>query len=122
MRVVLTLPKDPDRRILQGINALREGEEYVVLEVSIPHEGIPYFRVEFTEGGMKECALFDSRAFVVTSPHLPPTWRYFQSEIGSISLRPESWNQLGFWESYYDHDPQAVEVYEAEKQEIMSSS
>ncbi|GAA3733780.1 hypothetical protein GCM10023082_33910 [Streptomyces tremellae] len=122
MRARFERPKNPDPRILQGIDALREEEEYVVFEVSVGHGKSALFRVEFTEGGLRQSALFDSRVFTVTSHRLPPTWRYFQSDTGSLSLCPESWNQIGFWESYYDHDPRAIEVYETERQAILSSS
>ncbi|MFE2032812.1 hypothetical protein ACFXKS_13120 [Streptomyces scopuliridis] len=122
MRARFTRPQTSDPQILQGIDALREGQEYVVLEVSVRYGKSALFRVEFMEGEWEQSALFDSRAFTVTSHSLPPTWRYFQFDTGSVSLCPESWNQPGFWESYYDHDPQALEVYETEKQEILSSS
>ncbi len=120
MRVKFTLPQTPDPKILQGVGALREGREYVVLEVFSSSGGETVFRVEFIAG--EDSALFDSRAFTVTCHHLPPTWQYFQLDTGSFSLCPEPWNQVGFWESYYEHEAHALEIYETEKQKILSSS
>ncbi|MFF8915596.1 hypothetical protein ACF08M_20295 [Streptomyces sp. NPDC015032] len=91
----------------------------MVLEVFAQYGKGALFRVEVAGG---DSALFDSRAFVVTSHALPPTWKYFQYETGSFALCPESWNQLGFWDSYYDREPHAVEVYETEKRKILSAS
>ncbi|MFI1864383.1 hypothetical protein [Streptomyces jumonjinensis] len=120
MRARFTPPQTSDSEILQGIDALKEGREYVILEIFARRGKSALLRVEFIEG--EDSALFDSRAFTVTSHTLPSSWRYFQFETGSFALRPESWNQPGFWESYYDHQRQALEVYETEKRNILSSS
>ncbi|MEU3192477.1 hypothetical protein ABZ686_18005 [Streptomyces sp. NPDC006992] len=113
-------PQTKDPKITQGTDALKEGREYTVLEVFVPHGKDPLFRVEFSES--EDPALFDSRAFKVTSSHLPTTWRYFHFDTGSFALRPEPWSIPGFWEAYYDRSPWAVEVYEAEKRKILASS
>ncbi|WP_217161599.1 hypothetical protein [Streptomyces sp. AC512_CC834] len=106
--------------ILQGGDALKVDREYVVLEVFAPIERSPEFRIEFIEG--EGSALFDSRAFTVTSSLLPPSWRYVQFATGSFSLRPEPWGRPGFWDAYYDGDPQAREIFEVEKRRILSDS
>ncbi|MFJ9864439.1 hypothetical protein [Streptomyces sp. NPDC101165] len=104
---------------LQGIDALREGLDYAVLEVFAPHDKTTLFRIEFIEG--EDPALFDSSAFEVTSSFIPPSWRYFQLESGSFSLCPEPWAQPGFWEAFYDRAPGARDVYESEKWKILTS-
>ncbi|MFG2354039.1 hypothetical protein [Streptomyces sp. NPDC048521] len=105
---------------LQGIDALRDGREYTVLEVFAPHDKSALFRLEFIEG--EDPALFDGRAFTVTSPLIPPSWRYFQYDSGSFTLGPEPWSRPGFWEAYYDRLPEALEAYETEKRKILSSA
>ncbi|MFJ2023454.1 hypothetical protein ACIODW_06505 [Streptomyces sp. NPDC087897] len=111
-----------DPAALQGISALTEGREYAVLEISAPFKRAAAFRVEFTEAGLIQSGLFDSRAFTVTSHSLPPNWKYFQFESGSFSLCPESWNAPGFWEAYYEGDPHAIAVYEKEREVIILHS
>ncbi len=96
-------------KTLQGVDALKMGREYVVLEVFVPHSRDPLFRIEFIEG--EDPALFDSRAFRVTSTTLPSTWHYFHFDSGSFALRPKQWGQPGFWEAYYEHTPWATETY-----------
>jgi hypothetical protein len=122
MRVAFASSAVSDPRILQGTSALREGAEYVVLEVIAPPGRAVKFRVEFSEGQWEQSALFDSRAFRVISHEIPPNWQFFQGEFGEFTLRPEPWNRTGFWESYYDHEPQSLEIYEIERQKILSSS
>ncbi|URM90811.1 hypothetical protein LUW75_13415 [Streptomyces sp. MRC013] len=120
MRAKFTLPQTPNPKVLQGVDALKEGREYIVLEVLSHNGGGTAFRVEFITG--EGPALFDSRVFTVTCHRLPPTWQYFQFETGSFALRPQPWSQVGFWESYYEHEAHALEIYETEKQKILSSS
>ncbi|MFJ1992950.1 hypothetical protein [Streptomyces asiaticus] len=120
MRARFTPPRTEDTVMLQGTDALKERREYVVLEIFTPYGRSALFRIEFAESA--EPALFDSRVFTVTSTDLPPTWRYTSYETGSFALCPEPWSRPGFWESYYDHDPSALEVYESEKQKIITAS
>ncbi|MGP3969856.1 hypothetical protein [Streptomyces sp. 6N223] len=70
----------------------------------------------------EDSALFDSRLFTVTSARMPSSWRFFQMEDGSFSLRPESWNVPGFWEAFYDREPWAVASYASEKRKILAAS
>ncbi|WP_069737618.1 hypothetical protein [Streptomyces sp. EN27] len=120
MRVRVNAINISDPEILQGITALSDGHEYVVLEISARFKMGTSFRVEFIEGGLRQSALFDTRSFTVTSHSLSPTWQYFQLDSGSFSLCPESWNAPGFWEAYYDGDPRAIAVYEDERATILA--
>ncbi|WP_159043399.1 hypothetical protein [Streptomyces sp. NBRC 110028] len=120
MRARYEPPQIADTKLLQGVDALKEGREYVILELFAAHGKSALFRIEYIEG--EGPALFDSRLFTVISSVLPPTWRYVQFETGSFALRPEPWSQPGFWESYFDHEPKALEVFETEKRKILASS
>ncbi|MFH8400471.1 hypothetical protein ACH4E9_23960 [Streptomyces anulatus] len=122
MRVRVNTEAVSDPTAMQGITALADGNEYVVLEISARFKRPTSFRIEFTESNLRQSGLFDSRAFTITSHTLPPTWKYFQLESGSFSLCPESWNAPGFWEAYYDGNPRAITVYEDERAEILSNS
>ncbi|MGP4087234.1 hypothetical protein [Streptomyces sp. KR55] len=118
LRVRYAPPETDDQQVLQGTDALEEGNEYVVLEVFTPLGKSALFRIEFIEG--EDSALFDSRAFTVTSNSIPPTWRYFQFNTGSFALRPESWSRPGFWAAYYEHDTEALHTYQMEKRSILA--
>ncbi len=120
LRAKYVAPETSDRSILQGTTVLRPGKEYVILEVFSQSDGNTLFRVEFNE--REDSALFDSRAFAITSHNLSPTWRYFQHSSGSFTLCPEPWSQLGFWEDYYEHEAYALRVYAEEKLKIIDST
>lgn len=120
LRARFVNPESADKGMLQGAGSLKEGREYVVLEVFIPEGKSPLFRVEFIDG--EDSALFDSRLFAVTSHEIPPSWKYFQLETGSVSLCPDAWNQVGFWEEFYDRKRAACEIYEAERRRILAHS
>ncbi|MBM7437759.1 hypothetical protein [Streptomyces sp. HB132] len=122
MRARLNTSTTTDPKIAQGITALTDGHEYVVLEISARFGMATSFRVEFIDHGLRQSALFDTRVFTVTSHSLPPTWQYFQLESGSFSLCPQPWNEPGFWDDYYDGDPLAVAVYEHERAAILTHS
>jgi hypothetical protein len=122
MRVRVDTGIVSDPTALQGITALTDGHEYVVLEISARFKRTISFRIEFTESGLRQSGLFDSRAFTITSHTLPPIWKFFQLESGSFSLCPESWNAPGFWEAYHDGDPRAIAVYEDERAAILLRS
>ncbi|MFG2930257.1 hypothetical protein [Streptomyces achromogenes] len=120
MRVRFLMEKAEQAGAKQGVAALRDGTEYIVLEVFFSGGGDSFFRIDFTQG--EDSALFNSEAFVVTSPRIPENWMMFPSGGRSFTLCPESWSRPGFWESYYDHDPQALALYEEERRAIMESS
>ena len=120
LKVVLSPRDGLDSRALRGVDALRKGREYVVLEVFSQIEGSTLFRVEPISDDPS--ALFDSRVFSVTDTRIPSTWRFFALDSGSFYLCPERWCEMGFWESYYDKESWAVMAYEAEKERILQES
>lgn len=105
---------------LRGGDALREGRDYVVLEVFSRPEQSSLFRVESIAG--ESSALFDSRLFTVSDSKIPSSWRIFDLGNGSFCLCPAPWDEMGFWEAYYDSEPWAVAVYEREKERILRES
>lgn len=107
-------------RSLRGADSLREGREYVVLEVYSRAERNTLFRVE--SEGRGSSALFDIRLFSVIDPKIPSVWKFFSLGGGSFCLRPESWNEHMFWESYYDGEARAAEIYDKERDRIIEEA
>jgi hypothetical protein len=65
-------------------------------------------------------ALFSLRQFDVVSKKIPPCWTInFDGE--NLSVGPESWHQLGFWEEYYNRIPAAIRDFEEGLQKIVSA-
>src|SRR2546430_1002215 len=52
-------------------------------------------------------ALFEPEMFEIVSPIIPPTWVIASSMPGTFDIAPEPWTHKGFWERYFDFDPEA---------------
>ena len=40
---------------------------------------------------------------------------------GCISFSPEAWSKAGFWEQFFDREPEAVAVFEEERAKIVAA-
>jgi len=70
--------------------------------------------------GSNGVALFPLRDFALVSNKIPASWQIgWDSEI--LVLGPEAWNQIGFWEEYYDRNPNATRLFEEEFKKIVSA-
>ena len=65
--------------------------------------------------------LFEPEMFEVVSAIIPSTWVITFPRPGCLSLGPEAWNQPGFWEAFYDREPEAVACFEEERRKIVAS-
>jgi hypothetical protein len=109
-----------EQRIRQGADALRQGQEYVVLEAYSQVDGPNYFRIEFHRGELPP--LFDSRLFDVVDPALHPSWTIGLEWDGSLTMAPASWQVPGFWEEFMEHAPDAIEAYELARDVLMAGA
>ncbi|MDB4941682.1 MAG: hypothetical protein JWP97_1216 [Labilithrix sp.] len=66
-------------------------------------------------------ALFQPEMFEVVSSVIPPTWVVTIPRGGGLSLAPEPWNATGFWERFFDAEPEAVAVFEDERAKIVAA-
>jgi len=83
-------------------------EEYVVLEIHVePGQGAA-FRIIPKDGTP---ALFEAAMFMTTDQGIPDTWEARVREGGIVHIAPTAWLQSGFWERFFDRDPEAVAVF-----------
>ena len=68
--------------------------------------------------GRNGLALFPLEQFEIVSSNIPAAW-VIRWEKGVFELSPEPWNQPGFWERYYERDPDAIRVFEEESRRII---
>lgn len=68
--------------------------------------------------GLNGVALFEKDQFEVVSSKVLPTWTVSWNDKGGFKLMPEAWSQPGFWERYYDREPEALSIFEQEMQRI----
>ena len=66
--------------------------------------------------GQNGLALFKWEQFEVVSSRIPPTWVIFTGPQSTIELTPEPWTLPSFWVRYYDKEPDAVRVFEEERE------
>jgi hypothetical protein len=85
-------------------------EEYDVLEMRVTPGRGATFRI-LTDDGMP--ALYDAAMFVATAAAIPRHWVMSVREGGLVKLGPAPWLEPGFWERYFDGDPDAIAAYEA---------
>ncbi len=65
--------------------------------------------------------LFEPEMFEVVSPIIPSTWVITFPKPGCLSFAPEEWSQPGFWEAFYDREPEAVACFEEQRRKIVAS-
>jgi hypothetical protein len=65
--------------------------------------------------------LFDIRDFEIVSPILPPSWVLFSYPSGVFELTPKAWTEKGFWDAYFEHDPNAMVLFEEERRKIIEA-
>lgn len=94
------------------------GGEYPVLSIEVEADRRVWLRIESDEAGTP--ALFDSEMFLTTSTGLASNWRARVGVGGSLELAPAAWLRPGFWEEFFDREPEAVEAYEKERAVILA--
>jgi len=71
--------------------------------------------------GRNGLALFPLEQFEVVSSKIPAGWVITWNSKGVFELSTEQWNQPGFWERYYDRDPEAVRIFEDGRRKIIEA-
>lgn len=68
-----------------------------------------------------ECtpALFGASQFEVVSDAIPSAWRVRRVGDSLLLLEPEAWLTPGFWEAYFNLDPEAERIFEKIFQELV---
>jgi hypothetical protein len=66
-------------------------------------------------------ALFRPQMFEVVSSKIPPTWIVTSPKPGCLSLQPEAWSGAGFWERFFDAEPEAAAAFKEEQAKIIAA-
>jgi len=65
-------------------------------------------------------ALFQPEIFEIVSSLVPETWIVASGSPGHLEFAPAAWTAPGFWESYFDGDPEAVRCFHEERDKIVA--
>jgi hypothetical protein len=95
---------------LQTSPWLTIGKEYLVLGIYLPFAGTLMFRLLGDDGATP--ALHDASQFEVISGFLPSEWKVEMVPRKYLSLEPEPWLAPGFWDAYFNLDPDAKAVFD----------
>ena len=60
----------------------------------------------------------DARQFKTTCIQMPSNWRAIIDDKGNFQLTPEPWSKPGFWESYFNGERAAEQVFIQELRKI----
>ena len=94
-------------------NSLTIGKDYLVIAMYInPKENV-YYRLLDNDPDRRS-ALFDASQFNVASNVIPSNWRVTEHETGTITFSPLAWKVPGFWQEFYEYNPEAIKIYEKE--------
>jgi hypothetical protein len=64
-------------------------------------------------------ALFQLEQFEIVSSKIPSSWIISWGKEGFFELTTEAWRDAGFWDRYYDRDPEALRIFEDESKNII---
>jgi hypothetical protein len=64
--------------------------------------------------------VFDACVFDIVDPSRPASWVPTETEAG-VEWSPQPWNEPGFWERAFDGDPEALKIYEQERDKIVGA-
>ena len=62
--------------------------------------------------------LVNARQFETTCIQMPSNWRAIIDDKGNFQLTPEPWSKPGFWESYFNGEPAAEQLFIQELRKI----
>ncbi|NJQ02477.1 hypothetical protein [Streptomyces zingiberis] len=117
--MIVTLKRELAGSDVSHPSSLRPGVEYPVLEVYAEMNGDNFFRVESGSGNP---AMFGSRFFEVQSRRMPECWILRIIEPGSVLIQPAAWSRQGFWESFFDGEQNARDLYVRWREEVILGS
>ena len=103
--IVVSIETDPNQKWRA------EGTAFAVQELSVSlHEGVT-LRVE-TPDDARVPVLVPGSSFEVVDGSRPASWVVSDLADQSFDLGPPEWQEVGFWERFFDREPEALAIYE----------
>jgi hypothetical protein len=103
---------------------LTAGAIYTVLAVHADALDIRYRLI--TENELTTPAFHSAKLFEIVNDHIPHTWvinvGIDRSGASFLELAPAPWVAAGFWEKYFDGDPDARDTFDREREKILATT
>jgi hypothetical protein len=101
---------------IQPPPGLTPGISYSVLALYVYEDARIELRITTDEGFLPALYKFDM--FQIVDGSVPMGWEIIRRRSGGMEITPPQWARLGFWEDFFDGEPEAVETFNR----IVSSS
>ncbi|GAB7129749.1 hypothetical protein JCM19000A_42570 [Silvimonas sp. JCM 19000] len=120
MKVKCTRLLDSEGREVINSPWLTLGQTYHVLSIFINPDGKRSYAIVGCEkdGEWPSMVAHQSECFEIVSTVAPSNWRAWIHESAAIGLSPLAWQDPGFNEGFFDHDPATYRIFVRER-EIM---
>ena len=117
MKVKCTQLLDEDTgNNLDDSSWLSVGNVYHVLSVNVEYGSPVKFQLIGDDGTTP--AYHDANQFEIVTNNIPEGWIIDFVSKSYFRLFPKAWSKPGFWEAYFDGEPDAVELFNSEKNNI----
>lgn len=122
MKVKCVVLCDSDGKPVEFSPWLTLGKVYHVLSIFKDSSGKRRFRILSNERdeGVASLGLHLESCFEVVSEFRPSNWCDRVLKGGAVEISPKAWQAEDFWEALYDGDPNAYQVFDRERQLILS--
>jgi hypothetical protein len=87
------------------------GKEYVVLEIEVRQDKVSFL---VPSDSNQQPVLQNAIQFEVLNKKIPNNWQIGPATLAIFVISPRAWQEPGFWENCYDHDPKTLEIYKRE--------
>jgi len=102
---------------LESSSSLTVGKEYVVLSIHVEDRDNTKFQILRDD---HTPSFHNANQFEVISSKIPNTWQIDFIPKSYLSLGPKAWSRPGFWDDYFDGDPEAEAIFDREKEVMFS--
>ncbi len=106
------------RKERKSSQSLTVGKRYIVLSIHIEVNGNIKFQVLRDDGYTP--TFHAAEQFDIMSSKIPDNWHVDFLPGSYFSLCPKAWARVGFWDDYFDGDPEAEAIFDREKEAIFS--
>lgn len=121
MKVVCVKLVSPvDGKPLTDSAWVRLDTEYPVLSILAAPGGKVHLQILTDDG--QSAGWFDAAMFMTSDASVPPNWIAKIGDSGELEMAPARWTRSGFWESFYDSDPEARSAFAEELSTILATA
>lgn len=102
----------PKRRLIMSPKtpvSVEVGREYTV--ISMLMSPVHPLQLQLLVGEPVTPAWFDAHLFSTTSSKIPSNWTIKMDASHMLSMGPAAWRLSGYWESYFNKDEWAIDLY-----------